>query len=191
MARDLVNQATQAGKTAQTTAGNYGSQAGAIGANLVPFATRMMNNPTGYSQRDQQAMTTNAMAGAGGATAGLYGLAGKRAGTTNNPMGFSSALDAAARQRDKAVAGTAEGIAAKNADVKLNQQDNASRLLSGLYGTDVRGQIASQGQTAEDVNAAANAQKFGWLQNMGQVMEMLKPNGSFGGGQKASFGFGG
>jgi hypothetical protein len=169
--RDAANQALQAGNTAATTAGGYNATASGIGANLVPFLTRQMTNPQGMSQRDIGAQLTAGLAGAGGATAGLTGAAGKMAATTRNPMGFSSALDAAARERARAGAGTAERVAANNADVKLRQQQEAEQGLGGLYGTAGRLGVESQGQTAEDVNAAANASKTGWLQNLTALMQ--------------------
>ncbi len=149
-----MRDAKAAANTAGAAAGGYGAQAGGIGANLVPFLTRQMNNPQGYSQRDVGAQLTASLAGAGGATSGLTGAAGKMAADTRNPMGFSSALDAAAMQRDKAAAGTGERIAANNADVKLKQQQQAQQGLSGLYGMDVRGQSDLSGVQAKDLETA-------------------------------------
>jgi hypothetical protein len=169
--RDAVNAARQAAGTAATTAGAYGAQAGGIGANLVPQLTRQMQNPQGYSQRDVGAQLTSALAGAGGATAGLSGAAGKMAVDTRNPMGFSSALDAAAMQRDKAAAGVGERVAANNADVKLRQQEQAQQALSGLYGTNVRAQTENAAQQAPDINAQVNADKQGWLQNAEGIVD--------------------
>lgn len=159
--------------TAATNAGQYNSTAGGIGANLVPFLTRQMTNPQGYSQRDIGSMLTNSLAGTGGATSGLTGAAGKMAATTRNPMGFSAALDAAARSRDQAAAKTGESVAANNADVKLKQQQEASNQLGGLYGTAGKLGIESQGQVAPDVNSAVNASKSGWLQNLEGITGML------------------
>lgn len=169
--RDAANQALQAGQTAQTTGAAYNSTAAGIGANLMPFLTRQMTNPQGMSQRDVGAQLTAGLAGAGGATAGLTGAANKMAAATRNPMGFSAALDAAARERARAGAGTAERVAANNADVKLRQQQEAAQGLGGLYGTAGRLGVESQGQTAEDVNAAARANSTGWLQNLTQLMQ--------------------
>lgn len=176
--RDAANAAQNAASTAATTAGGYGAQAGGIGANLVPFLTRQMTNPQGYSQGDIGARLTSAMAGAGGATAGLTGAAGKMASTTRNLMGFSAALDSAARQRDKSVAGVGEKIAADNADVKLKQQQEAANSLSGLYGTDVRAQTENAGQVAPDINSEVNANKTGWLQNLEGIMNTISGGGN-------------
>ena len=178
--RDAKAQAQQAGTTAATTAGNYGAQAGGIGANLVPQLTRQMNDPQGYSLRDVGAQLTAGLAGAGGATAGLTGAAQKMGADTRNPMGFSSALDAAAMQRDKAAAGVGERVASNNADVKLKQQQEAEQGLSGLYGMDVRGQTENAGQVSQDVNAQANANKTGWLQNMNDTISAISGAGTAG-----------
>jgi hypothetical protein len=104
-------------------------------------------------------MLTAGLAGAGGATSGLQGAASKDAATSRNPNGFSAALDAAAMQRDKAAASTSEGIAANNANVKLQQQNDAGNVLSRMYGTDVSGQNSASGQIANDANAQTNASK--------------------------------
>lgn len=164
--RDAQASAANAASTAATTAGQYGAQAQGIGANLTPFLTRQMTNPQGMSQRDIGAQLTSTLAGTGGATAGLTGAASKMGADTRNPMGFSSALDAAAMQRDKGNAMAGEKIAANNADVKLEQQKQAASGLSGLYGMDVRGQTENAAQQAPDINAEISANKTGWLQNL-------------------------
>jgi len=171
--RDAVNQASGAATTAGQTAAGYGANASTIGSQLVPFATRQLNNPSGMSQADIGAQLTAALAGAGGATSGLTGAAGKMGMTTRNPMGFGSALDAAARSRDKAAAGVSEGVAAKNADVKLDQQSNAAKILGGLYGTDVSGQLGAQRNQTADINAEVQAGKSGWLQSAEGVLGTL------------------
>ncbi|HZP06799.1 MAG TPA: hypothetical protein VFB43_18005 [Terracidiphilus sp.] len=171
--RDAANAALNAAKTASTTAGQYGSTAAGIGANLVPFLTRQMTNPQGMSQQDIGAQLTSELAGTGGATSGLTGAANKMATVTRNPMGFSAALDAAARTADKANAGAGERIAANNANIKLQQQNEAAQQLGGLYGTAGRLGVESQGQVAPDVNAAADANKTGWLQNMTDIIGSL------------------
>ena len=74
--------------------------------------------------------------------------------------------DSAARSRDKAAAQTSEGVAAKNADVKLQQQQQAESGLAGLYGTDVNAQIGAQRNQTADINAKTEAGKSGWLQDI-------------------------
>jgi hypothetical protein len=177
--RNDVNQANNAATTAGNTAAGYGAGASTISSNLVPFETRQLTNPSGYSQQDIGSMLTKGLAGAGGATAGLAGAASKNAATARNPMGFSAALDAAARSRDKAAASTSEGIAADNAGVKMNQQQQAGDILGKMYSTDVSGQNSASSQIAPDVNAAVNASKSGWLQNL---MNGIKTVGGAAGG---------
>ena len=154
-----------AANTAGQAAAGYGSTAGGINANLTPFLTRQMDNPQGMSQRDVGAQVTAGLAGTGGATAGLTGAAGKMGADTRNPMGFSGALDAAAQQRDKGDAMVGEKIAAGNADTKLQQQSQAASGLGRLYGMNTEAQDRASGQIAPDINAAANANKTGWVQN--------------------------
>lgn len=175
--RDAASQALNAGKTAGDTAAGYGAGASTIGSSLIPTLTRQLTAPSGYSQQDIGAMLSSALAGSGGATAGLTGAANKTAMTERNPMGFSAALDSAARSRDRAAADTSEGIAAKNAGVKLNQQSEAGDLLSKLYGTNVQGQTQNAGQVSEDVNAAARANSTGWMQNLTGILAALNGAG--------------
>lgn len=171
--RSAVSQAGTAAQTAGNVASGYGANASTIGSQLVPFETRQLTNPAGYSQQDLGAMLTQGLAGAGGATSGIQGLAGKMGMTTRNPMGFSAALDAASRNRAKAAAGTAEGIAARNAGVKLNQQNEAANTLSRLYGTDVAGQNEAMRNQTGDINAEVNASNSGWMQNLLKTMQTL------------------
>lgn len=175
--RDAANAAGNAATTAANTSSGFGSSASTIGSQLVPYMQRQLTNPSGYSQQDIGAQLTNALAGAGGATAGLAGAASKNAATSRNPMGFSAALDAASRNRDKAAASSAEGIAANNANVKLGQQSDAAKALQGLYGTDVSAQNAAAGQVSDDINSQVNASNSGWLQNL---MKTLQTTGSMG-----------
>jgi len=163
--RSAVNQASQAYGNANNTATTLGAEGQGIGANLTPFLTSELQHPQGYSQEDTSAMLSAGLGGAGGANSGLVGEANKMAATTRNAGGFQAALDDAARQRTKAAAGTSEGIAAQNAGVKQQQQQDAARGLQGMYGTDTSGMLNAMNQEHEDVNSEADANKSGWLQN--------------------------
>jgi hypothetical protein len=143
-----------AANTAGSAAGSYGSTAGGIGANVIPFETRQLTNPTGLSQRDIGARITQGLAGTGGATAGLTGAAGKMGMDTRNPVGFSGALDAAAMQRDKGNAMVGEKIAGDNSEVKLNQQSQAASNLGKLYGMSSEAQTGEAGVQAKDLQTA-------------------------------------
>ena len=171
--RSAVDQASNAYKQATDTSNRLGAQASGISANLTPFLTQEMQHPQGYSQQDTSSMLAAGMGAAGGANSGLVGQANQQAAVSRNAGGFQSALDAAARERSKAEAGTAEGIAAQNAGVKLNQQQEGAKGLQGMYGTDTSGMLEASGQEANDINAEVNASKSGWLQNMNNTIASL------------------
>ena len=57
--------------TAGDVGAGYGSGASNINAQLMPFLTRELNAPQGYTQQQTGSMLNQAEAGAGGATAGL------------------------------------------------------------------------------------------------------------------------
>ena len=108
---------SNAGYNAATTAGNvgagYGASASGVGSQLLPFLTRELNNPQGFTQQQQGSMLGAAEGGAGGATAGLTTEANLASARDRNSGGFSGALDEAARDKDKALSGSSEGIAAR------------------------------------------------------------------------------
>lgn len=181
--RSAVNQAQQAATTAGNTAAGYNSTASGIGGSLIPFESRQLQNPSGMSQQDIGAQLAASAAGAGGATSGLTGAAGKMAATTRNPMGFSSALDNAARQRTAAEAKGAEGIQANNADVKLNQQQQAGSALGNLYGMSSKAGVENADAQTGDINAQVNANNSGWLQNGLNIAKTIIGAGKGMGGQ--------
>ena len=178
--RSAVNNANQAFTQANNTADSLNGAASSISGNLTPFLTQRMEHPEGYSQQDTSAMLAAGLGGAGGESAGLGGAAQKQAAVTRNAGGFQAALSDAARQRMKAAAGTSEGIAAQNANLKQTQQEEASKQLQGLYGTDTSGMLNAMGQEHEDVNSAVNAGQTGWLQNTMSVLNGLNFGGKFG-----------
>jgi len=169
--RALSSQAQDTAKTAGTAAGQGGAVAGGIGANLIPYYTQQMQHPQGESQRDIGAQVTARLAGTGGATAGLYGAANKMGATTRNPMGFSSALDAASRNAAKGNAAAGEDVAAENAKVKLGQQADASKGLAGLYGVNLESQEKNLSNRNDAIANAIKAQTVGWLQDQNQTLE--------------------
>jgi hypothetical protein len=42
--------------------------------------------------------------------------------------------------------------------------------MSGLYGEDLKGQLAAMGQESADINTEINASKTGWLQDVEGVV---------------------
>lgn len=178
MARQQVGQANNTYNTATDNSAQYGSDASQIGGTLTPFLTQRLLNPSGYSQGDMGAMLANAMGSAGGATSAITGQANLQAGRSRNDAGFSTALDDAARQKTAAAASTSEGVAANNANLKQDQSNNAAKMLSGLYGTDVGAQD-SELNTANNATATGvEAGKSGWLQNLTGIIGTLSGGAS-------------
>ncbi len=166
ISRTAQNNAAQAGNTAA----GFGSGASTINSQLLPFLTRELNNPMGYSQQQQGAMLNQAEAGAGGATAGINTEANLAAARDRNSGGFSGALDAAAREKAKALSGVSSGIAAKNADLQQQQQQSAASGLQNLYGTDTSAQLKAMGLQNEDLNTAASTYGTGsWMSDLGKL----------------------
>jgi hypothetical protein len=150
----------QTGINAATTAGNvgagYGAGAAGVNSTLLPFLTQELNNPQGFTQQQQGSMLGAAEGGAGGSTAGLTTEANLADARNRNSGGFSGALDDAARQKDKALAGTSEGIAGQNAELQQKQQQSAATGLSDIQGMDQNSQLKAMGLEAPDINAQAN-----------------------------------
>lgn len=188
MARQQQGQANQTFGTATGNATNYGDAASNISGQLNPFLMQRLNNPQGYSQGDMGAMLANAFGSAGGATSGITGQANLEAGRSRNDAGFSTALADAARARTAAAAKTSEGVAQDNAGVKLQQQGDAAKMLSGLYGTDV----GAQGEALNTANNATQtgieAGKSGWLQNMNAIISTLSGAATGAAAGKKAFG---
>jgi hypothetical protein len=176
--RSAVNQASGAATQAADTGANYGAQAAGVNSQLLPFLTRELNNPQGFTQQQEAAKLGAAEGGAGGSTAGLTTEANLESARNRNSGGFSGALDEAARQKDKALAGASEGIAGQNADLQQKQQQDAAGGLGEVYGQDTAAQLKAMGLIPEDVNAEVGASKTGWLQNMNELMQTLNGAGS-------------
>lgn len=174
--RSAVSQAQNLQSTDQSNAAGYGSNASNINAQLMPFLTERLNNPQGYSQGDLGSMLSNALGSSGGATSGITGQANLEAGRTRNAAGLNSALDDAARTRMKTNAGTAEGIASDNAQLKQTQQSSAAQMLAGLYGTNTGAESDANNNRVSAINAQVNANNSGWLQNVNALWGNL--NGS-------------
>ncbi len=171
--RSAVNQATNAATTAGQTGANFGAQAGNINSSLTPFLMREMNSPQGFSQQDQTAQTSAALSGAGGAAGAAETAAGERAAATGNQSGFGLGADQGVRDAAKGAAAASEGVAAKNADLKQTQMQEGARGLGQLGQQDIEAQLKSMGLISQDVNAAADAGKSGWLQNLEGIMKMI------------------
>lgn len=175
--RSAVGQAQGAAKTAADTSTQLGTEGQGIGSTLTPFLTQELEHPQGYSQQDESAMLSAGDAGAGGTTSAIQGQVARQAAQTHNGGAFNAVLDDAARQKAKAAAATSEGVAAADAGVKQNQQQDAARGLQGMYGTDTSGMLDASGQISRDVDAESQANSTGWLQNTTAIMKALQGAG--------------
>jgi hypothetical protein len=154
--------AKDAANIAANTGAGYGNDASAVNAQIMPFLTRELNSPQGYTQQQTGSMLNQAEAGAGGATAGLNTEANLASARNRNSGGFSGALDEAAREKMKTLSNTSSGIAAKDANLQQEHQQAAASGLSNMYGQDTGAQLKAMGLVAPDVNASANANSAPW-----------------------------
>jgi hypothetical protein len=187
-----VKTALDAAKTAGSTGAGYGADASTVNSQLLPFLTRELNNPMGYSQQQKGAMLNSAEAGAGGATAGINTEANLASARSRNSGGFSGALDEAAREKAKVLSANASGIEAKDADLQEEQKQEAAKGLQNLYGTDTSAQLKAMGLIPEDVNSATSAFSAtpGWMKGIQDLTSSATNIATLGGGFRIP-GFGG
>lgn len=165
------NAGYDAANNANGVAGSYGTQANIAGSQLMPFLTRELNAPQGFTQQQMGAQLGAAEAGAGGATSGLNTEANLASARNRNSGGFSGALDQAARTQGKTVAGASEGIAANNANLQQQQQQDAAKGLAGEQGMDQNSQLKALGLVPEDLNAQSNLNKTsGWASQLAPII---------------------
>ena len=168
---EISQQAQKNAALAGNTAAGYGSNASTVNSNLLPFLTRELNNPTGYTQQQTGSMLNAAEAGAGGATSGLTTEANLAAARNRNSGGFSGALDEAARDKGKTLSGISSGIASQDANLQQQHQQNAATGLSNMYGTDTSAQLKAMGLQNDDLNTAANTYDTGnWASGLNSMM---------------------
>ena len=163
--------AKAAAKTAAGVGAGYGATAAGEGAQLNPFFSREMQAQHAYDPTQLNEMLTAAGAGIGGATGAAQTSATQQAATTGNASAATKSLDDIAREKMKAAAGVSEGIAGQDVQGALALRQQGAQGLQGLYGENVKGQLAAMGQESADINAATNASKTGWLQNTEQAIE--------------------
>ena len=163
--RAAVDAAMGAAAQAGQTATQLGGQAAGEGAMLNPFYAREMTAEHAYDPTQLNEMLTAAGAGSGAATGAEEAQLKREAATTGNAAGQTKALQEMARDRMKTAAGTSEGIAAKDVEGALQMRQAGAAGEQGLYGENLKGQLQAMGQEAQDINAATEASKTGWLQN--------------------------
>lgn len=204
MARGAQNQAKQAFDQSKKTFANtqdvYGgakSTSSDLYNQLFPALKQEATNPQGYAPQDLAAMRTAGEQSLGGATAGAVGEGGLTAARTRNAGGFQSAGDEAVRSGERELSQRAVETEGENAKLKEIQRQAGLAGEGQLYGENMQTMLSALGLGNESTNAGTsatnaltNAGQSGWFQNMLGLMNALKPSGSFGGGQKPSFGLG-
>lgn len=107
---------------------------------ITDFATPVLegdvNNPKGYSPQQLAYMSTASQQSLGGSTAGITGEANLEAARTRNAGGFQGVAGSAARASQRQLSQNALGIQKSQADVQLQQRDQAIKSLMSLYGID-------------------------------------------------------
>jgi len=169
--RQAQQEAEQAEQQASLASQQLSSEASAEHAQLTPFYQREMTAQHVYDPTQLHEMLTTAMAPVGAAEGAEKTEAKRLAATTGNAAGTSAALDASARAGMKTGAGVSEGIAAKDVEGALQMRQQGAQGMSGLYGEDLKGQLAAMGQESADINTEINASKTGWLQNVEGVLD--------------------
>ena len=163
--RQEEGEANAAEQTAAQTAGTLGTEAGGELGDLSPFFSREMQAKHAYDPTQMNEMLTAAGAGTGAAAGDMATNLKRQAAVTGNAAGTTKALEEAYRDRMKANAGVSEGIAAQDVQGAKQLNQAGASGMSGLYGENLKGQLAAMGQESSDINAATDASKTGWLQN--------------------------
>jgi hypothetical protein len=158
MAKTAANNAGQ-------VAGGLGQVAGSERSFLDPMYRREATAEHSLDPTQTGELLTAAGAGIGAATGAADTQMARQAATTGNPSAIAKGQEELARDRMKTSAGVSEGVAAQDVTGALQLRQQGLAGEQGLYGENLHGQLAAMGQQAEDINAATNASKTGWLQN--------------------------
>ena|ERR1700735_3158778 len=180
--RQAQQQASDAEKTATSTAGGYAASGNQIASNLIPGLEREANNPEGFTPEEMNNQVVAGEQGAGGANAGIAGQAALQAARTRNSSGETAALDSASRNKTRQLSENALNVQNKSAELGQQKQMRAQKELGGLYGTDTEANLKAQGLSTEDINSEVNAGKSGWFQNMNQLISTLTSGAKSGAG---------
>lgn len=197
-AKQAFDQSKQTFQDSQDAYGGAKTNASSLYSSLFPALSQEATNPQGYGAKDLSAMNTAGQQSVGGATAGAVGEGDLIGARTRNAGSFAPALDEAVRSGERQNSENAVNIQGQNANVKQAQQQAGLAGLGNLYSTNTDAMLKSLGLGNESTNAGTsatnaltNAGQSGWFQNMLGLVNALKPTGSAGGGQPASFGIGG
>jgi hypothetical protein len=172
--RSAVAQAKNAYNQANASANQYGEQANQERSSLVPGLEREANNPEGFTPEELNNQLVASEQGAGGSTAGIVGQANLNAARSRNSAGYTSALDEAAREKNKTLSENALNIRTKSDELGQEKQMAAQKELGGIMGGDVSANLEAQGLETKDIEAEAEANQTGWVQSMNTIMDSIK-----------------
>lgn len=130
--RGLISNAGQGQQQQQALAG----QGGKISNYLVPELQNQADNPQGYTPQQVAYMNTASQQSLGGSVAGATGQGNLTAARTRNAGGYQGAIGSSARSAQRQLSTNALGIQQKQADVQLQQRQQALQALQQLYGVD-------------------------------------------------------
>lgn len=197
-AQEAFNESKQNFNNSQSVYQGANANAGALYKQLMPQLTQEATNPQGFAPGDLAAMRTAGEQSLGGATAGAVGEGDLTAARLRNAGAFTGAQDESVRNAQRELSQRSVETEGQNALLKEQQRQSGIAGLGNLYGTNTQSMLGALGlgngatnAGSEATNALTNAGNSGWFQQMLGLINAVKPTGSAGGGQSASFGFGG
>jgi hypothetical protein len=167
--------------TANSVAGQAGSNAAQIGSSLIPGLESEAQNPIGLTPIQKNNALVSGAQAIGGVNSGIKGEADLAAARTRNAGGFTNALDEAARIKSRQQSANTLGVENEDARLANEKQQFAQRALQGLYGTDTSRQLEAMGLSNQDLQTKLQAGKSGWLQNFNDTLSTIE------GGAKVAF----
>jgi len=126
---------------------------------IDPFLTNELTNPQGFGSDAIAQMLTQGGESVSGATGAAKEAATLNASRTGNNAAIPGIIDATARNAMKQGSDNALNVNIKNAMLKSQQQQDASKGLEGLYGEDVASALKAMGLQNESLDAGTNASK--------------------------------
>ncbi len=145
-------------------------QSQALNSELQPYATNLMNNPTGLGAP----FMSTALTASGESLAGGEGAAKQtamdEASRTGNWGSIPSIINTASRQTGQQQSGNALNLQLQNAMQRLNQSAEGAQLLQSLGAEDLSGAGGMYNTETNAINAWSNA-------NQGATNDMWKDIG--------------
>lgn len=156
--------AMNAAGVARDTGARLGQRAAGEVNELDPFFSREMKAEHLYDPTQLNELLTAAGAGIGAGLGAEQSGLERQDAISGNAASTTKTAQQMARDRMKAAAGVSEGVAAQDVTGAQQLRQQGAAGMSGLYGENLKGQLAAMGQVANDINAATTANQTGWLQ---------------------------